>query len=168
MNVAGWTTAADSAFNAAVHWPEHEGGQCLYDLGCPPTTAIVPCPRIPEAQSVAQALRDPIPSGGRDVVIRAPLVPHTVQTVVDCGQPQRCCNDRGGWLGLGKAEPWIRLLDRAHPQAFDCGGDESIGCCGFRVPEGEVVAVGRLRTEQAQPVLDHVSLCDATPSTLLR
>lgn len=161
LDTSAWARAADSTFKAEVFKPSAASEACLVEVGCPRATPIPACPSAPPAETLERALAAPIPESGRRVVLRARLEDPSAITQAGCGWG--CCNERNGGLVLTQSQIRLRLADRRIPSAFRCGGDDSITCCGFEVPEGEVIAAGRLRVEPLGAVLDEVVLCDPNP-----
>ncbi|MCE7891504.1 MAG: hypothetical protein DYH12_17700 [Sorangiineae bacterium PRO1] len=161
VDTSGWARADSSSFARDVSWPSTDGEQCLADLGCPRAAAIPPCRSIPAAESLERALAAPLPGEGRRAVLQARLAAATPITQRGCGWG--CCNTRGGGLVLVQADHTVALRAPPGSRAFACGGDDSVECCGFALPEGNVVAAGVLRMEEGRPVLEDVALCDRSP-----
>ncbi len=68
-------------------------------------------------------------------------------TLVNC-EEGTCCNAMSGSFMLAEDSKalvdqlGIPLSSSTKPDAFDCGGDDSIACCGFEA--GEVIAYGEM------------------------
>lgn len=53
----------------------------------------------------------------------------------------------------------LHFVDRERNDAFRCGGDESIVCCGFELPDVDVIASGIVDGDAHYAELKDVTLC---------
>ncbi len=153
LDTRGWARASDSAFAAGLRFHDVVEPSCHADHGCVAPAPIPSCTSVPEAKPVETLFDNTEKLEGERVVIRGKLLALAKITLQGCGRG--CCNGAGGTIGMGS----LRFVDRRRAKAFRCGGDDSILCCGFELPEVDVIASGIVYGDANYAELEDVALC---------